>query len=457
MSAFLSVFVAAIAMQGGQRSLLQQVVPNPTGANGYEDYLKAADIVNDGMCSFYVNWTPNQYKDMVARMTPPPNMSELEKLDFESGKPSPQVLALVKHLDGMTVLQVRREAVQRYGKALAFLRSGNQKKVYDPREKMGVDTLFPEYASFKNLAKFATIIAANEAFADGKPHEGTMLLLDAFQLGQNLQRGVLIAHLVGIAIESITIAGFEEYMPQLPRDDAALVERTMNGYVSDGPNVVDAIRSEMKFNISSFDQILQSPQQALGLKQDDVDASAQALIKSISALSPDRKEALHAQLQAGLERSLQPVLQAFSGPESAWVAYKDPPSNTPDSESDSVKLPTNAADLVQFFIDELQPVYGGLGQAAAKNRTQMRLLGLHAAVMRYRWDNDKLPSKLEDAVPASQVDDPLSGQKFVFEPQGLWGFRIYSVGTQALGEIGLKYRRVSSGDTGGQNPPPPTR
>jgi hypothetical protein len=49
--------------------------------------------------------------------------------------------------------------------------------------------------------------------------------------------------------------------------------------------------------------------------------------------------------------------------------------------------------------------------------------------------------------------DPLSRSSFIYERQGLHGFRIYSSGSAETGEIGLKYRRAAGQEE--SEPPPP--
>lgn len=421
--------------QAPQQSLLRQVVPNPTGANGYEDYLKAADILREREASYYINWTPTKYGQLKEQLKNLDDDPLKDEEDYVQGLRTQ--LAFYQRLDGKTLLEVRAEAVKRWGRALELLHAGNQKRVWDPRDgDLHAWTAFPEYASFKQLAKFGDL-AAYVAFAEGRGRDGSRILIDTLQLGQNLEGGIIISHLVGIAIESISLAGFERFLPNVSRADAATIENFIARSLAAQPKVIDAVKTERAMTLRSLQDVL-FPKRDEDVFGDDSDGAR--LGKYIQAMSAEAKQALIERATARMNGIVAPILTKFNGPESDWIGAQKARTDEEIEEEDSHMM-DSPESFVGYLVDSARDIFEGIGSASAKNRTQMRLMGLHAAVMRYKWDTGKLPASLEEVVPANLVDDPLSGQKFVYEPQGVWGFRIYSMGTKETGQIALKYKK----------------
>lgn len=429
------IWFAALVLVTGQgntpqKSLLQQIVPQPTGQNGYEDYLRACDAIGDrSVISDYMSWNPNPRTYVLGKEDPPPEMSPL-----------------ARRLEKMSMLEVRREAVAKYAPVLRYLQRGNAKKVWEPREKIGALTTFPEYSYMKSVAKLADF-AAYVAFADGRTREGTQYLIDEFILGQNLEGGILISHLVGIAIEAIAFSGFERHLSGLSRNDAEMIEKAVPGLLSGTPRLVDSLKQEYKMILQGLQEFLDNPEVGVDEEGDSM-WPPKEIVSALKALSPERRQALYRQTEVLLLAKMEPLYKKFDGPESLW-------DDTKGDEEGEVKPPQRVEELPRYWAAEMTPVFNQSGIASARMRTQIRLLGLHAAVIRYMWDHNKLPKTLEDAVKKDRIEDPLSGQRFIYEPQGAWAFRIYSPGSKGTGEIGLRYRKAmgQGGDDGGVVPP----
>ncbi|MCC7229994.1 MAG: hypothetical protein IT203_06340 [Fimbriimonadaceae bacterium] len=443
-------------MQEPYRTLLQQVVPQPTGVNGYEDLLMAAEVVRNKQLGIYLSWTPDSYEALLERLKDEPKGSDIEKSLWEMERPPKEDVELAKHLDGMTRLEVWREASKRYGAALEYLAKGVRKKIWDPREKFSVTSLFPEFAYMKSVAKLADI-AAFVAFADGKSLQGTKYLLDSYQLGVSLESGTLISNLVGIAIESIALAGIERHLDAISRADAALIEATVPNLLAGPPRILKCLEIEQQLMMQSIADALTGKDpasDAIGASGDK-EGGWSALEIQIRALSPQQRSALLQRTRSRIEQALIPERKKYSGPESGWVP---PPTNQQSSDAEeeqTFRAPASPTAFVDELTDSSIYVFSQAGSAAAKSRTQLRLLGLSAAVIRFKWDTGKLPTNLVEAVKPELVKDPLSGEDFVYERQGAWGFRVYSKGVPGIGEIGLKYRRPPSTGSMSTEPPPP--
>lgn len=78
--------------------LFERVIRNPTGKNGYELLVKAAEPLADVSAELgaYWGWSPDAY-ETIERMNLKPDQQEEFKLDLR------------KRLDSMTLVEVRRE------------------------------------------------------------------------------------------------------------------------------------------------------------------------------------------------------------------------------------------------------------------------------------------------------------------------------------------------------------
>jgi hypothetical protein len=102
-------------------------------------------------------------------------------------------------------------------------------------------------------------------------------------------------------------------------------------------------------------------------------------------------------------------------------------------------LKNQHSPIVAALVDALAPAWDNVFAAIAKQRTQFRLLELHGKVLEYKWQNNKLPGRLSDAVESAGCQDPLSGREFGYTRKGD-GYRLFSYGAKPTGEIELVYR-----------------
>ena len=401
------------AIQG--KTLLQQVVPNPTGQNGYEEYLRAAQIVYEPDIGVYLMWQPG----VGASRELPADHPEAAKRH-----------ELLKRLEKMTLLEVRREALNRYGEALVWVRQGNAKPVFDPRQDINSASLFPELAHFRSLAKLAGA-AAYVHDADGNSAKATETLLDALTMSNNIEPSTIISYLVGVACQAIVLSSFQTRMDRLSTTDAERVADAVTRRLVQTPAVVGAMRVDARFMAGFLDDLQQTPP--------DVGIGS----GGFAALSPAQRATVVRDVNSKLQAHYEGVLLRLQGPESEWV-FEETATDRADYAATSPK------EIAEFLLQQMVPVLGHVGTAAAKERTQMRLLRLAARVVAFRWEHERLPNTLEDAAPAAEIADPLTGDRFQYTPMSD-RFRVYSKGVPVTGEIDIRYVRNLTDS----NPPPP--
>ncbi len=118
--------------------IFPQLFPNPTGTNGYEDLVRACDVLNESL--IYKRVEANEIE---AEQT----ISDLREIRTVFADPPVQ-------------------------KALLLLKSGLQKPVLSPNKpgELTVNTVFPQHHFFRKLARLLSRKISVDA-ADGKGYE----------------------------------------------------------------------------------------------------------------------------------------------------------------------------------------------------------------------------------------------------------------------------------------------
>jgi hypothetical protein len=412
----LTSLVALLFIQGGQAndSLLAKIVPQPTGKNGYEDYLHAGDLAGGYL------WP--MYEQMMGY--------RLTKIDSKIDPDDEQTLPPVAPGTSLesTDLAIRIAANDHVGGAFDVVELGNTKQVYDPRQALSSETLFPEMARFKMLAKIGTNKAYVE-FAEGKTSVATKDLLEGLKFSKNIFGSVLISGLVSIAMQAIFLAEFNRHLGQLSLSDAQLIDKTCK-YLIDTPYPVrEMFQREFQMTSNSIDQIIDKPEEILSEDENRAFGSA------LSSLGPSDKALLKGFLIQTLSERYGETANMLGGPEANWPvggAGVDPIVSTQDK---------SVSNLTILLANELHGK-NSLRQyttAMAKARIQIRLLQLHAKVIEYRWQNGSLPRTIEDFADAKTATDPFAGTPFHYEVKD-GNYRLYSTGIPGIGQIELKYR-----------------
>src|SRR5438552_1747320 len=116
----------------GQKSIYSQVVQHPDPNNGYEDYLRGADLARDWKLSMCLDWSPGRDRDILERKKL--TWAQHDDPDVEWTALDEARLQWSKRLDDLGYLGVQRLAVGQWGRAIDLVRAGNQKQVWDPRD-----------------------------------------------------------------------------------------------------------------------------------------------------------------------------------------------------------------------------------------------------------------------------------------------------------------------------------
>jgi len=406
-------------------SLVQKHFPRLTGANAFEEYLQAADIVARSKVSEYRNWF--QYR------------ASKEREGWDKIPPVPPGLT-----EDSTPLDIRREVIQRFGRVVDLIHTGNAKPAIPFRKSIDFDTTFEEYAEYK-LAAWVMDCAAYVAFADGAGSKGVGILLEQLSFADAISSETLIAYLVGRAIRAVALARFETLLPTLSASEAARIERFCKTVLERPDPYLACVAGEKQFMLDSIPQVLERTD-LLGLMggEDDLDEKA---AKLIAGLTKNDRERLTRLIKDRLEISSGVFLERLQRPEKNWID-KD--------ASDLDEVPREIVtldDLASYIAALSMPAFDMASASALRSRCQLRLLGLHAKIIGFRWKNERLPNRLSEAAPEEDITDPINGDKFQYELRE-GGYRLYSKGIPQTGEIELRYRRPPPSEEEGERPPP---
>lgn len=416
------VVIALLILQAnGQSSIFKTTVPRPTGKNGYEEYVRAAEIVTSPECSFMMNYDPKS-------PTPPQADEETPSDKFKNLQKTYQKVL------GKTPLQIRRLLYKDFGRALELVRLGNAKPIF-PTRPITMETLFPEYSAFKRLVKYG-VMCSDSLIADGRTGEAAKVLVDLFTMAKNIQRDTLIGLLVGISCESILMASIQNHMEHLSEVDWKYLESSAREFLSSANPIPQIMLTELSF----LDSLKKEPKEALlsFLNDDNSSQRAKSVIAKLQTMSKAEASDLVQDAITEIKTYSQLVIRTMDAPESEW-------GNVPDL--------TDASDAT-WLGQQLQPDYRNVLGAYARIRTQLRILKLHSLVQMYRWHWNELPKSLEIITGPKERFDPLSQFEFMFEIKGS-GYRIYSKGSKTTGEIELIYRRNNPSETPLDLPPLP--
>jgi len=345
------------------KSLLRQVVGRPTGRNGYEEFLAAADLLKSSKI-----WKQAEGKQL--------SLAE-------------------KHL----VLSDRK--LQR---ALALLRKGVRKPVDSPRDGLDFTTLLPEFSAFRSLGRLLAL-QQYVLYANGRTADALETLRLGLRFGSLIQQDGLISGLVGLAIDSLVIREAGRHLEQLSAADCERLADICGERLAAPdplPRVLESERAGIKRSLRTIfaEQPATAPK-ALGLEGD---AAARRLAQEFTQAHRDdeRRRAMLAALDRRVDEAFRRVYDAYRRPPWERVA--------PEVKSDG----SVGGSLLALTM----PSIGGSFTAYTRAETKIRLLAVHAAIRRYRWETMRLPGNLDALNLGGLAVDPFTGRPFKYVVAG---------------------------------------
>ncbi len=428
------VLALALSMQFGGQDLLRSIVPRPTGQNGYEEYLKAAQL-GRGDLSLILSHRPGdgarlrEEKKRLAAMKPEARQKAIDEGEVE--EIPERTIQLHERLDQLDLLGVRRVAAEQGAKAWLFVEAGNRKPVFEPRTELKLDTLYPELASFKGLSRLA-VARSYVQFADGQSTQGARTLAEGLRFGSRISNSTIISRLVGIAIMAILNAELDRSLGYVSEAGAKELAVALGECLPATPQLSTAVASEHRYVELVAKQLEAEPNLAGILGSDEEDEGGKDWkdkARQLETMGPAQRRQLMVRVLEASRTRIRELQALMLRPEAEWF------EGGPEVRSGD--------GLVDWISESLAPVFGGALEVEARMRTQLRVARASTRVVAYRWRNERLPDRLADAVPPDELHDPLTGGDLQFQALP-GGFRVFSKGNQKTGEIALIYKRPNS-------------
>jgi hypothetical protein len=358
---------ASQAQQQEPGAVLRQVVPNPTGHNGYEDFILAAEMVAATREFLAVN---------------------------EAERPT---------------LLDKRKAVSANRKALLLFREGLKKQIYQPRTEFNVETLLPEFSLFRELGRLLSI-QEEVNLADGKIGAAIDSMRDAILLGRHIQERILIAGLVGIAIEDLALRPISTHLEQLAYDDCGDLLEVVDELLSLPDPLPGLVRSEMDVTVGVLRRGEFKPEY---LSMMGEDSEAQAAVREAMERNPEVFEQEVRRAAEILEQHYAELLAELERP--YW-------------ERQLPQLTATGSDAWgEQIAVVLVPDFSKLSERFTRSTARLRLLATHAAILRYRWWYGAAPPNLDVLELGDTAADPYTGKRFIYKSGG-YDYKLYSTG-----------------------------
>lgn len=377
--------VAAQEKPPARKSIFGQVVGQPTGENGYEELVLAADV-----------------------FAASPKYEAAQNLE--------------------TPLSVKREVLKdRYVvRALWLLRAALNKPVFGPRQKLTYSTLLPELTHFRALAR----LLANQQYvflADGKVPEAIGNARLAIRFSNQVQQDTLIHGLVGLAICRIALVPLAEHLDQLSARDCEVVYRLALEWLA-LPNPQERIfAGDSRWTQEGLTEVAEEVKRkgvaALTATVGGGEESRELI--QVFPTEPAAVDRVVAEARLRIDEYYQRVARELKRP--PWERAF--PALTPGN------------DVATRLANMLIPSYENVDVAYTREMARMRLLACEVAIRRYRWEHNRLPDELTVLRLGELTVDPFTGRTLEYVVNGN-RFTLSSAGTLSQGNPNAVNGRV---------------
>jgi|GEM_PF-5098564 len=389
------MLLAIAAPQAGQ---FVRLFPNPTGRNGYEEYVRAADEFR--------------------RLNLSLDIARLTEVRSREGWTRPTAASLAVR---------RRFAIKSAGVVRIALR-GNSKPFYPIGTESGAAT-FPRIRPLRDLSLLLRE-ASDVHFSDGRSGEGVRLLLGSLTVARRLGGEATVSFLLMGQEVSATVRRLEAHLPRLSISELSAVVAYATAALREPDPYRRSLAREklvgsaefeesvLEFTSGSINDALQSGGEPYFR---EVHLSALSMMPEQRREARDRARVLRNQYYASVLHELR------IRPEATWSEI--PEQGWPE------RVPKTTAELAEVLARMHAP--RGLsfcGAIAVIHRTQLRLLRLHAEIVRYEKRTGKSIASLTALNLPWLIKDPLTNRPFLHARQGR-RHALASQGARSTGKI----------------------
>src|SRR5579871_1700504 len=326
---------SAVARREPSRPNFPRLFPTPTGQNGYEEFVLAADLA-------------------VAS----PAWQKYEQTPDAQGGPT---LASKRSVLADATVQ----------RLLATLRVGLRKRIQAPQEKAECGTLYPELGIFRSVGRLLSV-EMDVRFADGQTSRAIDCLNDGLNFGRDVQIGTLLSGVVGLYIENTILYTFSHHLDQLTLADCDKLIHIANHHLRSPDPQIALFTAERAMYLRSLRKYRTDAMALLDKVDPGPNASASDHLDYTTVCrwvraNPDSGAALFDQAAEQIGAHLDLTLAAIRRP--AWErTYPEP-----------IERNSLAARLIYSFGPSS---YARLGDRFESERALVQILAAHAGVLR---------------------------------------------------------------------------
>ncbi len=352
------------------------VVRFPTGKNGYEELVLASDVL------YLIQDRNERFADFHATLT-------------------------IKR-DTLTL-----PAVQ---KAFDLLTIGLSKPISSPRSEVNENTTFPEFAGFRLLARLLACKMYVE-MADGKVSMAINTLRQGLALGYAVQQDGLIAGLVGVAIDAISLKRFSIALDQMSVKDCTLLMNLAREWINLADPMIHIYESEREAELSILRNHRNNPHDLVNAltfptANDETNAEQAALIQQLLSDPQAARNEVNRAIQISMNR-FNELISELKKPH--WQRKKIKP----------LEDKTVAGKLASAFTISSGSI---ISDKFVQDQALVQLLGVQAVIRKYRWENDKLPDSLATLKLGDLGIDPFTGKELIYKQIDDRNFELSSIG-----------------------------
>jgi hypothetical protein len=382
--AALLLFAAAPASSSVQEAgppgiVLRQVVPRPTGRNGYEEFILAGELAASD-------------KVFVAAEVKGPEATLTEQR-----------------------VVLKRPTIIR---ALATFRRGLAKPAFRPNPprtflEAGDPGPNPYFRTLARLLRMEQYVL----LADGDTAAALVNLRDGLRFSLAIGTEGLLDYLNGSAVQSLVLDPVARHLEQLSAADCDHLLRICRDWMSAPSALPGVVATERRLALSFIDHLRQNPQELRTFLAEDEEFKD--LLPQFDGVTRDGPAAMNRLFDEAARRT-----DDYTGRLTAELKRPAWEWQLP-----AIDRGKTVAERLAWY--ELQGLQFGLQVPGRRPIADAHLLACHAAILRYRWEHDRLPASLADLHLGDLAIDPFSGHSLLYEVTGRH-YRLSSIGWKDL-------------------------
>jgi len=302
--------------------------------------------------------------------------------------------------------------VERFAFALNAVRSGLRKKIFNPQNIVEPTTGFPEIAWMPDMTQlFLAEASVRQAY--GNPAASLQSFFDAYEFNCAIQRsGPMEPYVGGIEPKKKILLELVSRLPNYTLPELAMIEKWALARLS-ATDLLESLAFEKANVEGQLDNVV------AGKWRNRTDRE-NSLLQQLGALGFGERQVARGLVEKDVKHALSLWTAMIQTPEGNWKRPEFP----------------QYSQYGEGFVQQLNALIEPAVKALAVERGKLRMILAACRLYAYRWNYEKYPAKLTEAVDGAVAVDPLTGRLFVYE-SGPSGVKLSTSGSAISGPVSL--------------------